>query len=82
MAIEFLLSILKGQIRTRLSYHHHLLCRRGIKKLCIPLNVLLYLQVPTRYGRLILVNRTAADFDDELRKPEFMHHVATLDSDS
>ena len=33
-------------------------------------------------GLRFLVNRTAADFPGEIRKPEFMHHVATLDNDS
>ena len=33
-------------------------------------------------GLRFVVNRTAADFDGENRKPEFMHHVATLDSES
>jgi len=32
-------------------------------------------------GLRFLVNRTAADFG-EIRKPEFMHRVETLDSDS
>jgi len=33
-------------------------------------------------GLRFLVNRMAADFDGEIRKPEFMHHVTTLDNDS
>jgi len=33
-------------------------------------------------GLRFLVNKTAADFDSEIRKPEFMHHVATFDKDS
>jgi len=52
MPIEFL--VLKGQIRMRLPYHHFLLCRHEIKKLCIPSNVLFYLQVHTRYCCLMI----------------------------
>ena len=33
-------------------------------------------------GLRFLVNRTAVDFAGEIRKPEFMHHVATFDSDT
>ena len=33
-------------------------------------------------GLRFLVNKTAADFAGEIRKPEFMHHVAALDSDT
>jgi len=33
-------------------------------------------------GLRFLVNKTAADFDGEILKPEYMHHVATFDEDS
>ena len=33
-------------------------------------------------GLRFLVNRTAADFAGKIPKAEFMHHVATLDSDT
>jgi len=53
MPIE-LLSVLKEQIRMRLSHHHFLLLPHRTKKVCIPPNILLHLQAHTRCGCLMI----------------------------